>query len=341
MGAIERGGLRDSKQREYFVDVIKGICALFVIVTHFNLSWEERTQYLFPFWIDMAVPIFMIISGYVNTKSYQNNQIDTFNKAYAMNGIIKKLVRVMVPFVIVFIIEEAICIWQGASINFWQFGFDFLNGGKGPGSYYFPIMLQFIFVFPAIFFIVKSHAKKGVVICFVINFIFELLQRAYGMTDGLYRLLVFRYIFVIACGCYLASEQFEMKKWMSALSIGIGAGFIVLCCYLEYTPKIIVYWTRTSFVACLYIIPIIAVLIRRFGRIRFKPLEVCGKASFNVFLFQMLYYSFIEYKIDILTGGILHLFINLAICTIGGVLFYYIEKPITNKISCLVDKIER
>ena len=61
-----------------FVDVLKGICIIMVVVTHFSWEEHERLYYLFPFWIDMAVPIFMLISGYVYTISYKRHEINKF-----------------------------------------------------------------------------------------------------------------------------------------------------------------------------------------------------------------------------------------------------------------------
>ena len=57
-------------KRNQFIDVLKGICIIFVIITHYNWSNAARLKYFFPFWIDMAVPIFMIISGYENANCF-------------------------------------------------------------------------------------------------------------------------------------------------------------------------------------------------------------------------------------------------------------------------------
>ena len=48
--------------RQRSVDFLKGICILLVIFTHCTWTEAERLKYLFPFWVDMAVPVFMILS---------------------------------------------------------------------------------------------------------------------------------------------------------------------------------------------------------------------------------------------------------------------------------------
>lgn len=65
-------GYKGIDERYRSVDFIKGICILFIIITHHSWSKAEMSKYLFPFWIDMAVPLFMIISGFVYSESYKS-----------------------------------------------------------------------------------------------------------------------------------------------------------------------------------------------------------------------------------------------------------------------------
>ena len=63
---------------------------------------------LFPFWIDMAVPMFMVISGYVNAKSFEIKNIRCLEDAYQKSLLITKLIRFLVPFLITFALETVI-----------------------------------------------------------------------------------------------------------------------------------------------------------------------------------------------------------------------------------------
>ena len=94
-------------RRNHFIDILKGICIIFVIISHFSWTAEERLKYLFPFWIDMAVPVFMIISGYVYSFSYKRNSINRLEDAYLMKNTLSKIVRYTVPFIITYSIEIA------------------------------------------------------------------------------------------------------------------------------------------------------------------------------------------------------------------------------------------
>lgn len=73
----------DGTERNYAADILKGIGIVFVVITHFSWSSTERRIYLFPFWIDMAVPVFMIISGFAHSASFEKRHIEKIRLAYA------------------------------------------------------------------------------------------------------------------------------------------------------------------------------------------------------------------------------------------------------------------
>ncbi|MCR5272872.1 MAG: acyltransferase family protein, partial [Lachnospiraceae bacterium] len=50
------------KKRIEFLDYMKAICVMLVITTH--VDWPMKQTPIFDYFINMAVPIFMIISGY-------------------------------------------------------------------------------------------------------------------------------------------------------------------------------------------------------------------------------------------------------------------------------------
>ncbi len=324
-------------ERNKFVDVLKGILIILVIILHFSFTESEVQQYFFPFHITLTVPCFMLLSGYVSALSFEKRRVDKLEHSYKSSVILEKVLRFTIPYTIAFIAEWIIFRVMGLyQVGIRTYGIlaitmDFLSGGKGPGSYYFPIMIQFIFVFPVLFFVIKKHQLKGVVYCFWANGIYEVLKTAYGMGETEYRLLVFRYLFVIAAGCYIAIGRLPAKKTVviwSALCVLIGGGFVFLFSYTSYMSKIITYWRESSFVVCLFIIPILSLGLKKVHW-SFVPLEVLGKASFNIFLVQMIYYNFAERIYALISVRGMQLFINVAFCVSVGVLFYYVEQPLT------------
>lgn len=181
-------------------------------------------------------------------------------------------------------------------------------------------------------------------ICGFINFVYEVLKSVYGVSLSTYRLLIFRYIFVIAAGCYMSDveeRQEEIEYKQSLLCFICGSAFLIAYS-LGYTPMILKYWTTTSFLACLYIIPIVMVLVCK-CKVRCRGLELLGRASFNIYLVQMVYYNFLAERIYLrIAYQGLRIVINISICIVVGLVFYLIEKPVTDLVlKWVTPKIER
>lgn len=326
------GGSRNSA-----LDVLKGICIIFVIITHYKWTGSERLLFLFPFWIGMAVPSFMVISGYVNAASYEQNDIKKLSEAYKLKLLIKKVIRFTVPFLITFIVEILLEMYRGGSckiVHNFRIVTSFLSGGlkAGSGSYYYPLMMQFIFVFPIIYFIIKRKNSLGLILCLLGNAGYEILQYSYGMNESCYRLLIFRYILMIAFGCFLY-ENYE-KKFSAIwgwISLVIGFGFIVLFSYGKIKPLFIIYWTSTCWIAGLYILPILTILIKL--GIRNGILEKIGRTSYNIFLVQMIYYNYFAEKLYQKIGEHKYaLLVNIVVCVMLGMIFHRVESIFTKKI---------
>lgn len=339
------------QQRNHFFDLTKGISILLVIFTHYAWTDSERMLFLFPFWVDMAVPIFMIITGRLWTNSIMNKYESPFG-GWSLDYLIKKIVVFSIPFLIAFFVEfVAYTIFYGldGTFNF----FTVLAGGIGPGSYYFPVLLQLLLVFPIILYIIRKWDYFGLWMCFGVCFIYEVVKVAYQMNEECYRLLALRYIFIIAVGVYSAIGKKRILMRTKVMALGVGALFIVLTYYTEYKPRIFTLWTSTCMVSCLYIIPLFS-LMYRFGKnLKCWFLEMLGKASYSIFLVQMVYYYCADqFVYELVESKGIRLTINFFVIILVGLLFDYISGKIVRavnkglnglglrkKISTMVDKI--
>lgn len=332
-----------TSSRNHFLDILKGSLIFCVIIHHFKFPVSIYLKYLCPLWIMMTIPLYMIISGYVNHNSFKKNGISSLSECYLPKNIVNKVLRFTIPFAIAFVAELIFYNIVGDRLE--EFGSPlaairrFIRGGLGPGSYYYPLMIQFIFVFPVIFTIIKKHKFKGVIMCGALNLIYEILVYAYNMNEGCYRLLIFRFLLVIAVGCYLASEDFRFHVKLGIICMILGATFIIATAYYRVDTVIFGYWTEVSMAACLFYIPIAVFAIKKFSNAKFAPLELLGKASYDIFLAQMLWYRLFSRTLYyyISDRGI-QFAITLPSIIAIGVLFYFIETPITKKITKLVYK---
>ena len=319
-----------SNNRNTTVDFLKGVSTLMVLITHYAWIEEKRACFMFPYLIDMAVPVFMIVSGYVGVLSYRNHNVNSFSDAYKMKNIIRKAIRYTVPFVIIVawqLLDPNVKINASGVLSHLRW---FLNGTVGQGSYYYPILIQLIFIFPVIYFIIERNGKKGLWICLIINATYELLKWSYGMNDECYRLIVFRYIFVIAVGVYASKHALNMIE--SIVLTIIGGAFLGITTSGLYIPHIITSWTSTCFIAVMWIVPVTVWVIRN-ASIRLKPIELIGRASYNIFWVQMIYYRSYRVKmVPLFSQWPVELFAGMGICIVVGYVFYITESKITRLI---------
>lgn len=308
-------------ERYHKCDIMKAICIIFVIITHFNWTDIERVQYGFAFWIDMAVPVFMILSGYLWANSYGYHNFNSFWDTFNAEYIIQKILRFTIPYVFIYIIDMLYLTFV-ESMEFGTVGliFRFFQGGYGPGSFYYPCMIQLIFIFPFVYFLIKKYNTKGLWICGVLNIVFEFLQRAYQMEGALYRLLIFRYLFLIAFGTYLYLSSDRLSLKTNVILSCIGIAFLICTQFLEYKPLIFRYWTSTSCVAVLPLLPMLQYFID--GKdYRLPVLEIIGKASYQIFLVQMFLFNAAHWLYDFFPSRIIHIPLMLIFCVGGGIYF--------------------
>lgn len=280
-------------QRIEFLDYLKAICVIMVIITHYD--WTDKTSPFFTMLINMAVPVFMIVSGYNFAMSNRKKADGSLKKMYGWSMIKPKLVRFLVPFFAICLIEILLLIHEKRSIDPFRL---FLLGAYGPGSYYVPVMLQLLIIFPLIYILVERNAKLGIAVAAVANLLFEIAVLVFEIDKYYYRLSIGRYILLIAFGCYLYlhPEQRVKRHQMVAMFI-VGFAYIVAVFGFDRDLVLFGYWKTTAMPVAFYIFPIVVMLFRKFyhstipGRAG-ALLTWIGQASYHIFLVQMVYYHF-------------------------------------------------
>ena len=135
----------------------------------------------------------------------------------------------------------------------------------------------------------------------------------------------------MAYGCYLAIGTYKRHRLISIVSFVIGIAYICGFKYIGLTPVITKYWTGTSMWACLYIIPLSSPLI--LNKAKNKYLETLGKASYDIFLVQMVYYNGAGLMYKYVENRLLQLLINIIVCVSVGLVFYYVETPLAKSVN--------
>lgn len=331
----------ENQNRIELIDYLKAICVLMVIITHYE--WSDKTTPFFTMLINMAVPIFMILSGYNFAMSNRKKTDGKLRQMYGWKMIKPKLIRFLIPFFTVCIIEIVLLAMEGKNIHPARI---FLLGAYGPGSYYVPIMLQLLVVFPIIYFLVERNTKLGIGLAAAANLAFEIVVVVTEMDVYYYRLCIGRYLLLIAFGCYLYLHPEErVQRYQMIIMFLAGLGYIIYALQMEKELVIFDYWSTTAMPVALYIFPIVILLFRKFyhSRIPGKAGELLiwiGKASYHIFLVQMVYYHFeLGGKVMEASPWIAVPF-NIIICVPIGLLFYELDHRFIRELKQVKKKLQ-
>ena len=230
--------------------------------------------------------------------------------------------------------------------NFFQTISAILRGGVGPGSYYTPIMIEMIFIAPLVYFIVKKYDFKGTLICFLFTALFEAVAYIVDLPSILYKLLAFRYVSILAFGCYIAIGKRALKRGFLIAMFVIGIAWQTMLNYIPLHPLFMNNdWARVNYLSSMFVLPVMYVLVKKYGtvHIKMKMLQEIGKASYNIFLVQMVFYSCgpasIVYRY--VDSFCLQLIVCIVLCVFIGYVFFGIEHRITGRCIMALKKVQK
>ncbi|AGA70598.1 acetyltransferase, fucose-4-O-acetylase [Desulfitobacterium dichloroeliminans LMG P-21439] len=341
MYAISNGLIVNNRQKLVHLDYLKAICIIFVVITHTAISSDLRIRFLFPFYIDMAVPIFMIISGYTYSMSLENRSIHSVLEWFEAKNFSDKFLRIFSPFIIAFLIEivDKVGIKNiidlRININLKSIAIGFLTGGWGPGSYYFPVLIQLLIIFPFIYFLIKQKNTVGITYIVLIQFLFEITIQLLKIPVSAYRLMFLRYLGCVMIGViyYLYKDVIkDVLKSNTILHILFSVGFVFIFSlrYLGYKPLIFKFWPTTSFPSAFYAFTLVYIFskvdITQFSIVLHNVLSILGKSSYHIFLVQMVYFNSKLDNYFLSSFGLLgQIIVSITICLFIGVVFFSIE----------------
>ena len=330
--------------RTHMLDSLKGIAILCVIITHLGWEQADRLRLGFSFWVEMAVPVFMLITGYLHAASYY--RAGGITRAALKKQIPRTMIKYTVPFAMVYVLEllffsvfTVVTTKTFTAANAWEFFLKLFQGGWGPGSFYYPVLVQLVFLFPCIFCVVEKYRAKGLVLCGGANILFEIVKLAWGVSEDTYRMLVFRYIFVLAFGCWLYMErERSISKVVLVLGALIGGAYIAAIDYFGYMPTVFNYWSITCMISAMLAVPPVYVCLK--GKLRCRPLEKLGEASYAIFLVQMVWFGCGGRKfVSVISDSFLVEAVScVAACVIAGLAFHVICGKCTKYVLKKFDK---
>lgn len=138
-----------SEQRIDIIDYLKAIAIIFVIVNHANIL--SKTNPIFLYMIDVAVPIFLILSGYVYCFKEWNNELLTNYRRGKLLKQIKRFTTPLVPALFAYSFYEL----KFKNINVW--------GGKKNKEHYIGKLWtgKLLLLHHATIYTVGAHSKRN------------------------------------------------------------------------------------------------------------------------------------------------------------------------------------
>ena len=339
------------KNRIVIIDWMKAICAIFVIMAHsLHTNLADQTNIFFLLSIENPVPVFMILSGLTFTLKYNEY---TLSCMFDLKDIIKKILRFTIPMLFAYFAYLIYLGFQG-KLSLYNAIKTLVICDFGKGAYYYALMIEFIFIAPFIFVVIRKMQGKGVFVIAGINLVFEILCRLVSLRISVYRVLIFRYLTMIGCGMYafyLLKNKDGLKfKWIDKIliltSFSIGV-FYKLLPRFGYTYHLFIskLWGRTSMISALYVFPLVMYVLFRCEGCRYISkfnfawgVGMVGQASYHIMYAQMVYFVyrpvFDKYIFDVKKVGMpIEIIINLIVCLFFGVCFFLIDKKfLTGKI---------
>lgn len=337
------------------IDLLKGLAIISVILLH---TWPEKVLLITgaPFHIWQAVPVFILIAGFVGTLSYMRQDTTGFRQCYRKSLLFRRFKRILAPFTLLFIVQIVLLCFTGIKeITLQNIVFSYITGGYGPGSYFIPIILQHILILPILYFWAIRNPKYFLITTFLVSLVSEYLMITALVPEWAYRLLYVRYLFAGALGVWLAVSKQTIDK---RLVIGglISLIYIVAVNYLNIQFWFL-YPAWGSQHAPSYFWPLLIVMIGLMHlpsaskNVVSAVLEQLGQASWHIFLVQMAFFwAFggavsslflgelcwpvalnISTVYPMVPGFTLLTCFNLVACLSFGCIFFKCEKMITQR----------
>lgn len=280
-----------------------------------------------PFHILQAVPVFLILLGYNGVNSFSRQEVVSFWDCYKLSIVKSRLGRIVWPFVVVFIIELLLATFtKKEEISLTQMILLFITGGLGPGSYFFPLMIQHIIIFPLMYNMAIKNLKMMMVLVFLVDMSFEVYAYVSGMPNSYYRLLYIRYLFAVALGVWLSKRKNNNNFGLISGAV-LSLIYISAVHYFGFRLPVQPDWLSQN--APSFFWPLLLTFMGLFylpktaSSLYIIIISEVGKASYHIFLVQMACFWY-KGSSALVKGLPIQVFtpLNVIICISIGVLFY-------------------
>ncbi|MGD1005524.1 MAG: acyltransferase family protein [Methanoregulaceae archaeon] len=332
------------------IDFLKGLAIISVVLLH---SWQPDKFLVFggPYHVWHAVPLLILIAGFTGSYAYKRRGTSTLKHAYNTEILSRRFKRLLQPYIIYWLIQIVILIFFfHSSFDFISLILNFIGGGSGWGAYFVPVIIQSVLVIPLLYLLALRDPDLMIIVALILDILLEFTMVFFGIPQGITSVLYFRYLFAGALGVWLVTSPKRPIGWLTLGGV-ISLIYITITCYtplfssfndfygysgISHAPAYM--WTLILAIIGLLYLP------RETVNWFYKYLEKAGKASWHIFLFQMLYFFFandlitkyVTYPLSeflpdpmVVSLNFLQAIINIIVCFVVGYGWYILERKWT------------
>lgn len=226
----------------------------------------------------------------------------------------------------------------------------------GPGNYFASMLLQFILIAPLIYYLYKKSPAFMLIVVMGIDLSFQLIAphvQIFYSTPILYHYCILRYVSAIGLGFYISGQFIQNNKvdildrknwflwalvpiailYLSMVSLNNNQPFSLFMSNFGYQNIISFSWPL------LLVILVLNIKLDKYAMSKwFIPISTIGKASYHIFLVQMIYYvlgiSAIHYlKNTTMPGYLMAFLIDATVICIIGLAFYFVQAGIEHLLA--------
>jgi len=340
------GGGTLGLQRVRQIDHVKGIAIVSVLVLHtWPIGLLLAAGAVLHIW--QAVPVFMVLLGLNSTMSFRKHQAYTLSQVYAPVLLRARTIRIVVPLVPVMVVSAVVAVALRAThatyhVNLGAFTLlGFLPTG-GPGNYFTALLIESVIVLPFMWWCYRRSPIATVVAAYAIAVCFELLagRVSFFVVHPLfYAGCILRFLPAIACGMWLSEGWGPTRRNVWVL-IAAASGALVLLSQslIGFSVPGFFEGVSQSFVAAAYAAALLMLGLALLPSSSRAPawswLGTAGRASYHVFLLQILYFGVVAvpllHALGLAGANASHVaaatVLNIGMCVPAGVVYERLER---------------
>jgi hypothetical protein len=202
------------------------------------------------------------------------------------------------------------------------------SGGYGPGSYYPWIYVQLWVLMPFVSIFMKKYPVLTGGFMLIVSILCDMVFSLFIQKEWLYRLCISRYLFIFVLSFLLVEEKIPYKYVLFFAVIGAGFLFYHKYLYKNLEPFFYTSWQGERFPSHFYTL---LVFIFLYKIVDFIPdcithiLCRIGSFSWEIFLMQMIYFSF---NGSLRNSFYINVLLSLFLCIIPIYSYHFMEVPI-------------